>query len=812
MNKRVWLSLAIVAGAAGVAAWACGPDFPSQLLDRREQNLKATPRNSFAFEANQWVPPTGQFFVREDGDAFDAPPATSEARSNGLTEAQWTRVKALREADAGSTAYADGKDLPEDLRLYSAGAVDVALAQRACAPARNDGDDASAVDAAPSCDAFAAPSMDPALESFQKVLALPADKNRTRAAWAAFMIGRIHAQRAMAQAGQHDVFLQERDAATAAFVATRRLVTEGADDSQGLAVASLGEQARLFLLDGKTICDWRGLVRDHGCGPGMAPDDFKHAVALYAAQAGYGSRAAVESLAAMAQNVLRDDKRVAAVIDDPISQRALVAYALARMGDDAGDSVSPQARATTARLRALVAAIEARDLGEVAGADRLAALAYRTGRYDFAARLVGKSQGALASWVAAKLALQKGDLAAAAAAYADAARAFPKANDPQAALEPSNVLLAKGEQGVLSLGRGEYLQAMGFLYVAAQGVGADGNVHVEDASGGAGYGNDAMYIAERVLSIDELKGFVDAQVPASPVPKPATPATSADDEYASYVPTPLADNLRWLLARRMMRAGRYDDAIGYFPASGDTRFGDVDMPAKARQFAEAVRDGEHAWTDNAKAQARYMAATIEREQGMELFGYEQAPDFSDNGGSYQGGSGHSLDDLKQSFVTTGERERFVRTTAKPDRRFHYRYLAADRAASAADLLPARSQAFAAVLCKATGWMLEGPPDYEDNYEHYGQPAPTQPPERLRRAQALYARYVKEGPYVDWATNFGRNCEEPDFARARHLQWRLAIDGGKQWLRRHGLPGGGVVLVALVAAGLLWRRRRGQRVA
>ena len=48
MYKRQWIAAGLLAGIAGAAVWACGPDFPSQLLDHRETTLKATPRNSSA--------------------------------------------------------------------------------------------------------------------------------------------------------------------------------------------------------------------------------------------------------------------------------------------------------------------------------------------------------------------------------------------------------------------------------------------------------------------------------------------------------------------------------------------------------------------------------------------------------------------------------------------------------------------------------------------------------------------------------------------------------------------------------------------
>ncbi|MEG1655828.1 MAG: hypothetical protein RR390_20370, partial [Hafnia sp.] len=141
------------------------------------------------------------------------------------------------------------------------------------------------------------------------------------------------------------------------------------------------------------------------------------------------------------------------------------------------------------------------------GRDRLAALAYRTGHYDLAATLLKTSgDSALSWWLRAKMALRGGDIKAATAAYAKAAAGFPSAEiwatDPR---EP-NILYGSdiqptcriaGEQGILALNRGDYLQAMTLFY-----------------RGKDIYVPDIMDIAERVLTINELKDFVDKNVPA----------------------------------------------------------------------------------------------------------------------------------------------------------------------------------------------------------------------------------------------------------------------------------------------------------
>lgn len=806
MFKRSWIVAAVVAGLAGAVAWACGPMFPNQLLDHRGETLKAVPQNSFAFEAMHLLPATDKLAVEEPSaydNGGDHKDDAAQAKSLGISMAQLERVNTLRALDDGDAAYAQGSDLPQDLRIYTAGAVD-----------------------------FAKGHADKAASRFEQVLALPPAQATLRGVWAAYMLGRIHAANAANASSDAAVFSRERAAAAKAFQLTRTRAAEGVLDPQGLAVSSFGEEARLYLYGHGTPCSWNDLYGVAGednsadgsaahsqganvaCGDGVSAADLKRAITLYAAQAGHDSNVGVQSLVAIADYVMRHPQRMPELIDSPVPQRLLVAYALARMGGASEETPAGSAPKPDQPLLALVQAIEQRGLDQLEGADRLAALAYQTGRYELAAQLVDKSSGPLAQWVRAKLALQKGDLAAASAAYAAAAKAFPKTGDAQAAIEPSNTQLITGEQGVLALARGEYVEAMGHLYDAAVAVGGDGNVYDwESETTSYGYGNDVMYIAERVLSVDELKSFVDARAPATPL-LPQRPSNVENFSYRA----PIADSLRWVLARRLMRSGRYDDALPYFPADNDARFGTYGDDGKlqtqsfrtpARSYAKALHDSEHAWTDIGKAQALYAAAVIAREQGMQILGYEQGPDYTDSEGSYQGGSGQTPQSLQQAYVTEGERQRYAASEAKPNYRFHYRYLAADQANRAADLLPPRSQAFAAVLCKATGWMMEGPPDYEDHYQGYGEPAPSEPSERLRRVNAYYQRYVKQGPYVEWAGGFGTGCEEPDFDRARALKRSEQVAAIKHAVR-HGWPlelGAVLLMVGGLAAWIALRRRR-----
>ena len=143
-----------------------------------------------------------------------------------------------------------------------------------------------------------------------------------------------------------------------------------------------------------------------------------------------------------------------------------------------------------------------------------------------------------------------------------------------------------------------------------------------------------------------------------------------------------------------MRVGRRDEALAYFD--------DPAMRKKAEALIAAHRD-EHAWSASARAQALYAQARITRADGLELLGTELAPDNAEWDGSFP------PQDLPATskavvFVGNGEAARVAASTAQPDARFHYRYVAADLAQQAAALLPPRSQAYAAVMCEATGWM------------------------------------------------------------------------------------------------------------
>jgi tetratricopeptide (TPR) repeat protein len=376
--------------------------------------------------------------------------------------------------------------------------------------------------------------------------------------------------------------------------------------------------------------------------------------------------------------------------------------------------------------------------------------------------------------VRAKLALRAGKADEAAQAYAQAAKAFPASeewgqnwDDGQAGRETIKPhCRIEGERGTLALSRGEYLAAMEHLYAAAPT-----------------YWTDAAYIAERVLKLDELKSFVDAHVPAA---MPAKPVSGED-----RVDMPPATSLRTLLARRLLRAERFDEALGYFD--------DAELKKKAQTYVDARRTtarGDHV----EQAQAWYAAARAARFDGIDILGYELDPDYQMYGGSFD--LGEDAAERAGVIVMTAEpparkdvvvpktlagpdeAARVTASRAQPLQRFHYRYTAADLASKSADLLPPRTQAFAAVLCNATAWLLVRDP-----------PA----------AAKFYTRYVKQGPHVPWGAAFGQSCPAPDFAgaaarlRAERMAW------WKHTIKRNAPYA--AIGVGLLLFGIWWGRRK-----
>ncbi|WP_064116530.1 hypothetical protein [Pseudomonas fluorescens] len=690
------------------SALACGPDFPMRLLDNRGQSLADLPEGNFHFELSR----LGKTIAGlKNVTAATHNPNDVYGEENAAAES--------REIAEQAGLSAEQQALVKQLR----GLTDArqAEAQGASLPAEIRLYVAGAV-------AFATGDHQLAVEYFDKLLALPVDQRPLRSTWAAYSLGRTW----FAISSESGDAVEALEQSLAAFRQVRQMSIDGLSDPLELGVASLGEEARVL----RTAGNWSG------------------AIELYEAQNLHGSGVGYTSLKQLMNELAElPEAELAELFQHKAVQQLVTASLVSREGWSYGDEPPNEKK--------LVKLLQNSTRGSLENADRLAAMSYQQGDYAGAkAFLVNAGDGGLAWWLRAKLAVRDGDRTAAAQAYSKAAQAFPQNEDwgyrrtPDWAFESVQPKCrVEGESAILALQRGEYLQAFVQLYRS-----------------NSTYWFDAATVAERVLTVDELKRYVDENVPAPPA--------LTQQQRDNYVPLPVAASLRNLLGRRLLREGHYADAVAYFD--------NPDLQNKARLYGEQRLKADAAWWPTKRASALYNAAWTAREWGMDILGYEMAPDYATFGGNY------SLEttELKVGpLVSDAEVQRQVASAAKPDQRYHYRFVATELAGRAADNLPHTSQAFAAVLCNAAGWNSS-----------------------LEDQSALYQRYIKEGPFVPWAVDFGNQCPYPDFENADKRYVTQVTDAVRSSLRPYKWPVqiGAIVLVTAAALLLISRRQRKAR--
>lgn len=504
-----------------------------------------------------------------------------------------------------------------------------------------------------------------AAAAWERLLRRPAAERRQRSTWAAFMLGKLHLRKDPEQAARW-------------FRRTRELAEEGFADSLGLAASSLGWEARA--------------ERDRG--------RFDRALDLYVQQLGTGDPTAAPSLRLTGRAALTvGGDALAAVAREPEARAAMTVFVIAPRGYEAPWDESE----ADLDARAWLAAVEAAGVRDLPEADRIAWAAYLAGDFDAAARWLERApqDAPMVHWVRAKLLLRAGRLAEAQALLARAAGELPPFQPDEdqmfwLAWETGTVLAtptrAAGEEAAVRLARGEILPAL-------------------DRFLAGGYWLDAAYVAERVLTLDELRRVVDAGWPAD------LAAGHEHEEgealFGGYGPpdrAALAYHLRYLLGRRLAREGRLREAAPYLPATVRPR-----LEALASSLAlgrEAARPPQER-----RAEALFRAACLTRQSGMRLLGTEVEPDWTVVEGNYDLGAYSGEKTREDGKLAPGaeERERERRHRAQPWKRFHYRYRAADLAWDAAEILPDGAARKAEILATGGNWIAKLEPAAADRF-------------------------------------------------------------------------------------------------
>jgi tetratricopeptide (TPR) repeat protein len=664
-SKFLWSCLLIASFLfANNRVEACGPNFPNMFLNRGDEAMLVAPRSSFYGEMEllhlpqarfQAVPSTNGYFeqtlevdLSDLRKALETNPSLMQRRAilRDYQKARELLNERTRENDDTASSSVDQPprattnetikvpaNLPPEFARYLRGLI-----------AYHEGKHAAAE------------------VVWQSLLQLPAEQRRLRTVWATYMLGR--------NAGDTDKAIEY-------FRRVRSLVQEGFPDKLGLAVASIGWEARAEWKKGNTL----------------------RAIQLYAEQFAAGDHSALNSLHTyvVPKALDKDSATLQELAAHPIAQRIVTAYVIScgTWGLEEEDKN---------RGERWLEAMEQVEVKDVAAAERLALAAYQYGKMDLAQRWLKRAPGAspTANWLRAKLLLRAGKVNEAAALLAGITKFFPLEQHTNTITQFHETLSGEGfvtvgqqvlgELGILHLQRRDYTQAL-------------------DALLNAGYWMDASYIAERVLSPEELKRYVDAHWPNI---VPAAENESEDNEHWENAASPhaISKQLRYLLARRLTRISRGIEAANYFPP---------EMRSGFDSLADALKRCHDASLPKAeRAKAFWSAAQMVRTNGMELLGTESEPDWAIYKGTFDLESILALrsETAQSTNIVRASEDELKRTEAHasdPDLRYHYRYVAADLGWRAAELMPNNSDDTARVLCQAGTWIKNLDPQLADRF-------------------------------------------------------------------------------------------------
>jgi hypothetical protein len=479
--------------------------------------------------------------------------------------------------------------------------------------------------------------VDEARTHWQALLNLPAERRRYRSVWAAFMLGRSY-------------LTDDTAKARAWFARTADLAGKGFVDTPDLVGAAAGWLGALELADGNVI----------------------GATGYYARQYAGGAEGAAVSLRICAGKVLAGDLALRTrAARDPVVRAVMGAHFVAGRHPSWASSAPSMGE----HLAAWLEGIELAGVRDVDHASHLAWSAYRNGMMDQARRWVKRAprDDRIACWVRGKLALRAGKLDEAAEQIATALRAVEKLPEKARTWDDSCHRHAlSNELAALQLSEGQYVEALELL------------IRFEHMG-------HAAYVAERVLTVDELKGYVD---------KGAGRCTAEQ-----------RGRLAHLLATRLARSGRMNEAMGYFPP---------DDAKRMRQYVDALavaRDGNRSIGN--RAEAWWKSALTIRRHGHRLIGYATG-----YYGKLPDGRFHdwpvatrvaAADEYDLAPVGDDEVARAKRHRPDPVERWHYGHLAVAHAWRACELMPDEDERTAWRLCEAGTWIKYRDPNAADRF-------------------------------------------------------------------------------------------------
>ena len=527
-------------------------------------------------------------------------------------------------------------------------------------------------------------------QAWEQLLELPPVERHFKSTWAAFMLAKHY------ENPTNDWTDTE---AIKYFEQVRALAKNGFADSSGLATASLGGEARIYL----------------------RRKNYEHALELYLEQMAAGDVLAANSLRFTAAAVFGTNgataEQLAALVKNSRTRRVLTAYLISHpfiICDGSSSERVAAAKEFYNPAEAWLEAVDAAQVHDVEYASQLALAAYQANRMDIAQRWIRRAgKEPVARWLQAKLFLHDGKISEAVKLLSKLSREFPPASATTGTsgdfIQNLSVSVGdyngdaipieqqvSGELGVLHLARREYTEALDALLRSGY------------------YWMDAAYVAERVLTTDELKAYVDRNWPEVSPAQIRTETVHHSDGDRN--PENIRAEIRTLLARRLARENHFVGTRNYFPAELRINFD---------WFTTALNHGlDETLQKEVRAKHLFAAAVVTCANGMELFGTELEPDWAIYGGEYElGGIGVSratsaTNNPPPSKINLADPQELARVAARnvnPDKRFHYRYRAADLAWAAATLMPENADETARMLCTGGTWLKNRDPQAADKF-------------------------------------------------------------------------------------------------
>lgn len=438
------------------------------------------------------------------------------------------------------------------------------------------------------------------------------------------------------------------------FEQTRALAREGFRDSLGLSQDSLGWEGMVFFREKRY------------------PEAMRRYFELFLAKPEQAEN--VSSLMWCCSRIFQEPSVDRMVVEDPLCRKIVAAWIMA------GDYPIKYQE----WMDAVTAAGVTLDPDE-AGA--LAWISYKVGGIERARKWLSlaESQSPWGKWIQTKIWLREGKIGEAMDLLRALADTFPSCEDAD----------LRAELGVLKLGRREYLEAM-------------------DTFARSNCWEDAAYIAERVLTVAELEGYLQKHA------KDAILMNNRAGWWSNQ--RPVLEKLRYLLARRLARQGEWEKAMKYYPE---------DILKTAKDYSRFLREGQNVKNSNRKrAENLIAAARLARQQGMELMGTEVEPDWTAYGGHFRfrGATESRLADqhntnfpqapaslVKVLSAGKDEKQRAARHAPRPEERFHYRYIAADLMWQAAKWLPDNDPLLAQALYEGGMCIAQRDPGAADKF-------------------------------------------------------------------------------------------------